>query len=192
MTDISFSQPERRNFAIPATIAIAILAAAIGIFFWLTPLHSITVSIPHTATLPTHTVFPTATRIVGMSDPAEDAFYVLATVHIHNNLHIPIFLKDITGSVIAPDQTEITATAIEKTDLPNIYVTFPKLKPLSSAPLYREITIQPGSDAEGMVVLNFPIDQKTWDGRKSATVTLDFYHQGKFTVEIPGSAPAGK
>lgn len=192
MTDISFSQPERRSLALPATIAIAILAAALGVFYWLTPSRPLDLSMPHVATLPTHTVFPTSTRIVGMADPAEDAFYLLATVHVHNNLHIPIFLKDVTGSITAPDQSEITASAIEKSDLPNIYVTFPKLKPLSSAPLYRETTIQPGADAEGMVIFSFPIDQKTWDARKSATVTLDFYHQGKFTAEIPGKTPSGK
>lgn len=192
MTDLSFSQPERRSFAIPALLAAAVLAVVVTLFFWRTPFRAVNISIPHTATLPTHTIFPTATRMVGMEDPAEDAFYVLATVHIHNNLHVPLFLKDITGTLTAPDQSEIPASAIEKSDLPNIYISFPKLKPLSSTPLYRETTIQPGADAEGMVVFSFPVDQKAWDGRKSATVTLDFYHQGQFTAEIPNSVPAGK
>jgi len=192
MADLSFSQAERRSFTGPVLLALAVLAAAIGIFFWSTPLHPVDVSISRVATLPTHTVFPTATRIVGMEDPAEDAFFVLATVHIHNSLHVPLFVKDITGTLIAPDQTGITTSAVEKADLPNIYVSFPKLKPLSSNPLYRETTIQPGTDAEGMVVLSFPVNQNAWNARKSASITVDFYHQGKFTAEIPSSAPASK
>jgi hypothetical protein len=123
--------------------------------------------------------------MVGVPDPAEDAFYVLATVHIHNDLHVPIFLKDITGTLTTADDTAITSSAVEKNDLPNLFVTFPKLKPLSSTPLLRESTIQPGADAEGMVILEFPIDQQTWDKRKSATLTVDLYHQGQFTTEIP-------
>ena len=193
MPDLSFSQAERRSFVVPALLAFAVLAVVVGIFFWRTPLRAVDLSVPHIATLPTHTVFPTATRVIGMEDSAEDAFYVLATVHIHNNLHVPLFLKDITGTFIGPDNTAITSSAVEKSDLDNVYAAFPRLKPLSSTPLFRETTIQPGADAEGMIILNFPVNQDTWNKRKSATITLDFYHQGQFSTDIPKqSAPATK
>ena len=193
MPDLTFSQAERRSFLVPALLALAVLAIVVGIFFWHTPLRAVDLSVPRVATLPTHTVFPTSTRIVGMADPAEDAFYVLATVHIHNNLHVPLFLKDITGTLISPDDTAVTSSAVEKNDLPNVYLAFPKLKPLSSTPLFRETTIQPGADAEGMVILNFPVNQDAWNKRKSASVTLDFYHQGQFSTDIPKqSTPASK
>jgi hypothetical protein len=185
MPDLSFSQAERRNFTVPALIALAILGVALGIFFWLTPFRTADLTVTHTATVPTHTVFATNTRLVGVPDPAEDAFYVLSTVHIHNRLHVPLFIKDITGTLTEPDDSALTASAIEKNELPNLYVTFPQLKPLSSAPLLRETTIQPGADAEGMVILEFPVGQNEWSKRKSATVTVDFYHQGPFTIEIP-------
>ncbi|HEX3570340.1 MAG TPA: hypothetical protein VHU44_05905 [Acidobacteriaceae bacterium] len=185
MPDLSFSQAERRSFTVPALLGLAVLAVIAAIFFWRTPMRAVDLTVTHTNILPTHTVFPTATRMVGVPDPAEDAFYVLATVHIHNDLHVPIFLKDITGTLTTADDSAITSSAVEKNDLPNLYVTFPKLKPLSSTPLLRESTIQPGADAEGMVILEFPIDQQTWDKRKSATLTVDLYHQGQFTTEIP-------
>ncbi|HKO19053.1 MAG TPA: hypothetical protein VJU82_09215 [Acidobacteriaceae bacterium] len=185
MPDLTFSQAERRSYTIPALIALAILAIGIAIFFWRTPLRAVDVTISHTATLPTHTVFPTGTKVVGMPDPAEDAFYVIATVHIHNRLRVPVFIKDITGTLTAPDDSVLTASAAEKTDLPNLYITFPQIKPLTSAALYRETTIQPGAEAEGMVILDFPINQDIWNKRKSASITLDFYHQGQFTAEVP-------
>ena len=185
MPDLSFSQAERRSYLIPALVAFAILAIAAGIFFWRTPIRTVDLSVPHTATLPTHTVFHTDTRLVGASDAAEDAFYVLATVRIHNNLHVPIFIKDISGTFTAQDGSVVTSSAVEKSDLPNLFVAFPKLKPLASTPLYREATIEPGADGEGMIVLNFPIDQDMWNKRKSATIAIDLYHQGQFTTEIP-------
>ena len=185
MADLSFSQAERRSFTVPALLALAVLAVVAGIFFWRTPLRPIDLNVTQTRTLPTHTVFPTTTRLVGVPDPAEDAFYVLATVHIHNRLHVPLFLKDITGTLTAADGTAISTSAVEKNDLPNLYLAFPKLKPLSSTPLYRETTIQPGADGGGMVILDFPISQNDWATHKAVSVTLDFYHQGKFTTEIP-------
>jgi hypothetical protein len=185
MPDLSFSQAERRSYLIPALVAFAILAIAAGIFFWRTPLRAVDLSVPHAATLPTHTVFHTDTRIVGASDAAEDAFYVLATVRIHNNLHVPVFIKDISGTFTAQDGSVVTSSAVEKSDLPNLFLAFPKLKPLASTPLYRESTIAPGADGQGMVVLSFPIDQDMWYKRKSATIAIDLYHQGQFTTEIP-------
>src|SRR5438309_12025473 len=105
MPDLTFSQAERRSYTVPALIALALLAIAAGIFFWRTPLHAVDITVPHAATLPTHTVFPTTTRLVGVPDPAEDAFYVVATVHIHNRLRVPVFIKDITGTLTAPDDS---------------------------------------------------------------------------------------
>lgn len=184
MPDLSFSQAERRSYLIPALVAFAILAIAAGIFFWRTPMRAVDLSVSHTATLPTHTVFHTDTRLVGASDAAEEVFYVLATVRIHNNLHVPIFIKDINGTFTAQDGSAVTSSAVEKSDLANLYVAFPQLKPLASTPLYRESTIPAGGNGEGMVVLNFPVDQDTWNKRKSATITVDLYHQGQFTTEI--------
>jgi hypothetical protein len=185
MPDLTFSQAERRSYAVPALIALGILAIGIAIFFWRTPLRAVDVTVPHAATLSTHTVFPTGTRVVGMPDPAEDAFYVVATVHIHNRLRVPVYIKDITATLTAPDDSVLTSSAVEKTDLPNLYITFPKVKPLTSAPLYRETSIQPGADAEGMVIVDFPVSQDVWNKRKSASITVDFYHQGQFTADIP-------
>lgn len=185
MPDLSFAQPERRNFLVPILIAAAIVAAGLGLYYGATPHSTAELSIPHTATLATHTEYATNTRLVGVRDPAEDIFYVVTTVHIRNRLKLPLFIKDITGTLTAPDGTVRTVSAVESSELPNLYVAFPKLKPLASPPLLRESTIAPHADAEGMVILALPATQEDWDKRKSATVTVDFYHQGSFNVDIP-------
>ena len=185
MSDIAFSQPERRSFLVPGLIALAILAAGIGFFLLRMPYRVADVSVIHTSILPTHTVFKTDSKLVGAQDQTEDAFYVLTTVRIENHLKIPLIINDITGTLTASDNSELTASAIEKNDLANLYTTFPALKPLAGDPLLRESSIPPGGHAEGMVLLNFPVSEVDWNQRKSASVTVTFYHQGSSTTPIP-------
>jgi len=184
MAELTFSQSERRSFLVPALVAVAVLGGIFALLFWLNPHRVADLAVTHTAILPTHTVFKSETMLVGAQEQAEDDLYVLATVRIDDRLRLPLFIKDITATLTTP-QGEATASAVQKNDLPNLYVTFPALKPLASAPLLRETAIQPGEHAEGMVLLHFPVAQAQWDQRQSAVITIDFYHQGELTVPIP-------
>ena len=184
MADLNFSQLERRSFLVPGLIAVAILGGIFAMIFWFNPRRVADLAVTHTAILPTHTVFKTGSILVGAHDPAQDDLYVLATVRIDDKLRLPLFIEDIT-STLTTDQGEATTSAVQKDDLPNLYVTFPALKPLATAPLLRETKIEPGGHAEGMVLLHFPVTQAVWDQRKSATITIALYHQGPQTVTIP-------
>jgi hypothetical protein len=185
MAALNFSQPERRSFLVPGLIAVAVLAIVFVLVFTLNPHNIADLSVTHTAILPTHTVFNSGSMLVGAQEQAEDHLYVLATVRVDDKLKLPLFIKDITGTLTLADDTEATTSAVEKLDLPNLYITFPALKPLAGPPLLRETEIAPGQHAEGMVLLHFPVPQTAWDQRKSATVTIDFYHQGPLSVTIP-------
>ena len=185
MSELAFAQPERRSFLLPALIAIAALGIAGGLFYLYIAHHTVKLAITHVAVLPTHTVFKSDSKLVGHQDPFQDDFYVLATLRLDNRLNDPVFIKDITATLTASDGTVTSTSAVEKNDLDTLYAAFPALVPLASAPLLRETAIQPGNRAEGMVVLNFPITQADWDRRKSADITLDFYHQDPITVAIP-------
>ncbi len=185
MSELTFAQPERRSFLVPALIASAVLGLVCAVAYLYSSRHTVTLAVTHVAVLPTHTVFKTDSKIVGAKGEAQDDLYVLATVRIDNRLRMPLFLSDFTSTLTTADDAVTTASAVEKNDLANLYVTFPALKPLASAPLLRESTVQPGDRAEGMVLLHFPITQADWEQRKSATLTLDFYHQDPLTVSIP-------
>jgi len=187
MAELTFAQSERRNFLVPGLIALAILAIGLGIFAWLNPHRVPEITVTHTNTLPTHTVFKTDTKLVGAQDQAQDDFYVLATVRINDRLKFPLTINEITGTVTGPDDTVVDTTAIGKNDIPNLYITFPALKPLGGPPLLPDTTIESGAQAEGMVLLHFPITQADWDQRKSANITFTFYHQNPVTVTIPKS-----
>jgi len=185
MSELSFSQSERRSYLVPGIIVAVLVAIALALIYFFTP-HSIAdITVTHVAVLPEHTVFANDSKLVGAQSQAQDDLYVLATVRVEDKLRLPIFIKDLTGTLTAPDDTDNTTSAVEKNDLANLYVTFPALKPMAGDPLLRETEIQPGGHAEGMVLLHFPVDQAAWDQRKSASVTIELYHQGPITVPLP-------
>jgi hypothetical protein len=187
MSELTFSQSERRNsFMVPLLIAFVVIGGIFA-YVYMRPHRIADITITHTAVLPEHTVFKNLSKVVGHEDQAEDDLYVLTTVRVDNRLKIPLTIDDITGTLNPPDDSAEPATtsAIPKADLDGVYVTFPALKPLASAPLPRETTIQPGDHAEGMVMLHFPVTEADWNNRKSASVTISFYHQEPFTVTIP-------
>jgi hypothetical protein len=184
MADLSFSQSERRSFLVPGLIAFGVIGAIFVGLAVFTPHRIAVITVPHIAVLPTHTSFKSSSIVVA-NDPAEDDLYVLATVRVEDQLKIPIFIKDMTATLTTAEGEADTENAVEKGDLNSLYITFPRLVPLASAPLLRETTIEPGKSAEGMVLLHFPVSKEVWDNRKSATITIDLYHQGKLTVDIP-------
>jgi hypothetical protein len=187
MSDLTFSQPERRNFVVPILVALVLIGGVFA-YVYLNPHRIADITVTHTAILPTHTVYKTDSKLVGHKDQAEDDLYVLTTIRIDNRLKTPLVIDSITAALAGKDDTDDTAattSAIQKNDIDSLYVTFPALKPLGSAPLLRETAIQPGEHVEGMVMLHFPVDQAAWDQRKSATVTIAFYHQDPFTVTVP-------
>lgn len=187
MSDLHFAQAERRSFLVPALIAVVILAAGVAFFLTRMPVRIADVSVTHIAIVPTQAVYANQSKVVGTQDQTENYLYVLATVRIENHLKVPLFLNDITGTLTNSDESVFNASAIEKSDLANLYTTFPKIKPLAGDPLLRESSIDPGGHAEGMVILSFPVTEATWNQRKAASITLTFYHQGSVTVALPKS-----
>jgi hypothetical protein len=190
MSDLTFAQAERRNFLVPAIIAIALLAVialVVGHFYNPVPPFAADITLTKVAYLPEHIVFHEDSIVVGHKDPFEDDLYAVANVRVVNRTKVPLHLNDISVVLTAPDGTQTTASAANKKDLPNLYVTFPALKPLASEPLPRGTTLQPGGQAEGMVLFTYPITQAVWDQRKSAVISFDFINQTPVNVTIPKS-----
>jgi hypothetical protein len=185
MSALTFSQPERRSFLVPGLIAVAMLIFGLVIFALINPYRVPQLTITHTAVDAEHTVFASPSKVIGVKEQAQDDLYVLTTVRIDNRLKFPITVNDITGNISNTEDAELTTTAVEKTDFASLFAAFPKLVPMSGPPLLRETTIQPGAQVEGTVILHYPLTQADWDQRKSATVTIDFYHQDAITVPIP-------
>ncbi len=179
-----FLQPRSTSIYLPLFVAVTILVAAIFLLIRYTPQSTAGLTITHTATYQARTVFKSDTILV-KKDSAQDDLYVVMTLRIDDRLNLPLFLKDLTATLITADGHTLTTNAAEKTDLTPLLTTFPALKPLASPPLLRDTLIARGQSVEGMVLLQFPITQDTWNHRQSATLNVDFYHQGPQTVPIP-------
>lgn len=187
----TFAQPARRNLLAPVLIAFTVMGIIIALFIRLTPHRTAELTITRTAVYPAHTVFKGESILVGR-DTVQDNLYVLTTLRIQDDLRLPLFVKDLTGTLTTAEGQQITTSAVEEHDLPNVYTSFPEVKALASAPLLREILINPGDTAQGMVLLHFPVTQSVWDHRRTAVVTVDFYHQGQQDALISRASEAVK
>jgi hypothetical protein len=139
--------------------------------------------------VPTHTVFKSDSIVVA-NQHTEDQLYVLTTLRIDDRLHLPLFLKDFTGTLTTADGQEFTTNATEKDDFANIYTSFRALKPLASEPLLRETMINPGQTVTGMILLHFPVTQEVWDHRRTAYLNVDLYHQDQQSILIDRASEA--
>ena len=184
VSELTFAQPARRNLLAPVLIAFVLLGVVIALVIRYTPHKTADITITETAVYPAHTVFKSDSILVG-SDRAQDDLYVLATLRVEDRLNLPLFLKDFTATLVTANGEEFHTSAAEKQDIPALFITFPALEKLASAPLLRETLIAPGQSAEGMVLLHFPVTQDVWNTRKSATLNIDLYHQGPLSVLIP-------
>lgn len=185
MNEASFSQPERRSYLVPVLIAAFAICGIIAFVLEKIPQRTADLTITHIAVFPTHTVLKSDSKVVGHKDESDDDLYVLAHVRVDDRLHVPLQLKDITATLIAPDGSVSTTSAVDKRDLANLYAAFPAIKSMTSEPLLRESVIPRGGHSEGMVILHFRITEANWRQRKVSTLTVDFYHQNSLTVEIP-------
>lgn len=188
MTDITFSQPERRNYAVQILVALAILGVAGGLLYRTYSKRIVIATVTHTTVHPIHVVYKKQAqtgsfRVIGGPEGESD-LYVIPHVRIENHLTVPLFLKDFTITMTVASG-ELHTSAIEKNDLDVVYASFPEIKPLVGTPLFRDAEIAPGATVEGTVLAQFAIPQKVWDERQSATLTIDLYHQDSMTIPIP-------
>jgi hypothetical protein len=182
--DLKFTPPARRNLLVPVLIAFLILGMAIAIVLRYTPASTAKLRILHTAVYPTHTEFKADSIIVGR-DRSQDDLYVVTILRMEDRLNLPLFIKDMTATLETSDGSKISTSAVQKQDFDNLFTTFPALKPLVTAPLLRETLIESGKSVEGAVVLHFPVTEEVWNHRRSATLHIALYHQGRVSVAIP-------
>lgn len=192
MADLTFAQPTRRNLLLPILLTVAIIAGALFAVLRFTPHRTADLAIDRSSVYAAHTVFKSDSIVVG-HDAAQDDLYVVAELRLADHLSLPLFVDDITATLTPATNnpagnTPIPASAVEHSDFPNLYTSFPQVKKLADAagpPLLRESKIEPGHTAQGFVIFHFPVTQATWDNREDATLTLTLYHQPPLTVSIP-------
>jgi hypothetical protein len=188
VSDITFAQSERRNYAVPILVALVVLGVVGGLLYRNYSRRVVIATVTHATLHPITVSYKRAPQTgsfrVLANQQGESDLYVVPDLKIENHLTVPVFLKDFTVTVTLADG-ELRTAAIEKNDLNIVYASFPEIKPLMTTPLLRETEIAPGQTAEGTLLAQFAIPQSTWEQRKSASVTIDFYHQDSMTIPFP-------
>lgn len=173
----TFKEPSRTNILVPVIVAFFVLGMVIVLALRFTPQTTADISTSHTIVYPVHVEMKSESIAVGQNQSLDD-LYILTNVHVGNRIRYPIFIKDLTATITTEDGEQITGSAIDKNDLPNLFTSFPALKTLSGEPLLRETVIDPGQSADGTVILHFPTTQSVWDHRRTAVLDVDLYHEG--------------
>ncbi len=125
------------------------------------------------------------TNIIGAAAHVDNDLYVIVNLKVTDKLRLPIYIDGETAVITQPDHTVVEGDIIQKNELPNLFLMFPALQPLASAPLERNKEIAPGQTAEGMLLLHFPgATEAIWTGKESATLTINLFHQPPQVVTL--------
>ena len=108
--------------------------------------------------------------------PDQNAVLVAVNVTVHNSGQKPLWIHDIKAT-IKTDSGEFTDEAASAVDFDRYFQAFPRLKERALAAIPPETKIPPGSQAQGTVVVRFPVTQDGFDKRKSLSVAIQPYDQ---------------
>ena len=177
------------NMLVPILVAV-ILLAALGAWFAKVYLHPEITAKPGPLQAFEYTAnYTRGSGILVGENQSDVVTYVIADISLRDNTEVPLFLKSIDGTFTMEDGTVMTASAIEKADLPRLAAMFPAMKAKVDAvapePLLRESSIGPGATGHGYVIFAYNVPQAIWDKRKAADVTVAFYHHDNVKVNLP-------
>ena len=188
MSSPTFTQTERRSYALPILLALAAIAVAIAVARIYFPATSIDVDHIHTDLLSTSTDYKSDSMLVGINQTAH-VLFVASTIKITNHHKLPIFVDGFDLTLTDNTDAQLVAKGATKADLANMEISFPKLASLATNPLLRDTSIEPGQSVTGTLVFSLPIPKTLWDARKAAMIKIDIYHDHSVFEEIPKDTP---
>ena len=190
MSDLSLaSEPKQRSMLLPILLALVVLACLGGWFARVYVRPSVTGSVRRVTLYPVHVEYKKPTGgIVGTAPQTEDELYVVTDIALKDRSELPLFISGFEGTLTMEDGTVMDSSVIGNADLPRLLQMWPQLRSAidatGSSPLLTESTVPKETEAHGYVILTYNVPQAVWDKRKSADVTVKFYHQGPLTMAL--------
>ncbi len=186
--DTTHERTTLRTLLLAAAVLLALAAAAFAAFVHHENHAPVELTSTRTLVLPLHTTYTHMGKSSGGPEGGEDTTYVVTALHVYDRANVPLFIKDITGTMQLADGTPVPFTRIKAADLDRLLEIVPALRPvlqqIAAPPLQLEETVAACTTADGYVLLQFAGPQNIWAARKNAALTLDFYHQDPATVTI--------
>ncbi|QNI33321.1 hypothetical protein H7849_05000 [Alloacidobacterium dinghuense] len=119
-----------------------------------------------------------------------DQLLITAEVQVRNQGTYPIYLHDMWSNLTTSTGDQERCLAANNTDFQSVFVAYPQMASFKAEPLLRDITLQPGQIAHGLVIFHYPMTKDQWDARHSFQAVLAFTNQKDLV--LPWPAPPGK
>ena len=168
-----------------------VLFLVIGAAFYFNPHHQSDLTATRTEIFAPQTAFAQmkskgSMNIVGAAPEVEHDVYAIITIHVHDELRLPLFIDEVDGKYIGANGAEIDEVSPGSIDLARVQEVFPQLKALLPHPVLIGDTVPPKGSLDGQVLLHFGnITEEDWRSRKPSTLTVKFTHQDPISVTIP-------
>jgi hypothetical protein len=127
-------------------------------------------------------------RAFAMQQPDKPYSMVLLQVTVRNVGDKMLYVKEIKAD-ITTDAGETSDDAASAVDFSRYLQAFPDLQMYATEPLKVETKIPPGGEAQGSVLVAFPITKEQWYARKGLNVTILPYDQKAIVLHEKGQAP---
>lgn len=113
--------------------------------------------------------------------PDKSSTMVLMRVRVANIGNKTMWVREIKAQ-LKTEQGEWSDDAASPVDFARYFQAFPGLAAHESPPLKPETKIAPGGQAEGMVLVSFPVNKEAFDKRQSLSVTLENYDRQPLVI----------
>lgn len=117
------------------------------------------------------------THVESVEVPGQSLMMVAINIAMYNRSSKPFQIRSIQAQ-IDTGKTLLQDDAASVVDLDRYFQAFPTLKQHALSPLARENTIPPNADAQGTIVVTFPVTSDVFVARKSLKVTIQSYDRG--------------
>jgi hypothetical protein len=108
--------------------------------------------------------------------PDQNSVLVAVNVTVHNSGEKSLWIHDIKAKIQTANG-ELTDEAASPVDFDRYFQAFPVLKEHTLAAIPPETKIPPGGQAQGTIVVSFPVTKDGFDKRKSLSVVIQPYDQ---------------
>ena len=111
-------------------------------------------------------------------------------VTVRNISQRPLWIHEVTAGVDT-DKGKFSDDAASAVDFDRYYQAYPSLKEQALPPLMPEMKIAPGGEQKGTIIVSFPVNEDTFNKRKSLSVTVLPYDQRALVLSSGGAGASG-
>ena len=128
---------------------------------------------------------PSATGSIIKVLSVDEQGNTMVAVHLKfdNQTERPLWIKHISSAVETPDGKKLNDDAAPASDIKRYLQAFPELAQDQIDSLQEEQKVAPRGSHAGMTIFSYPIDKKTFDGRKSLSVRVEFYDRAPMVLK---------